>query len=39
MKHIIMLPLYILAVVFTLVFEITIDTAWAIRCFLVGRDD
>jgi hypothetical protein len=39
MKHIIMLPIYILTVVFTLVFEITFDTAWAIRCFLVGRDD
>ena len=39
MKHIIMLPLYILAAIFVLVFETTIDTAWAIRCLLLGRDD
>ena len=39
MKHMIMLPIYILTVVFTLVFEITFDLFWAIRCFLLGRDD
>ena len=39
MKHIILLPVYILLGVCIAIFETTIDTAWAIRCFLVGRDD
>jgi len=39
MKHIIMLPLYILIATFIIIFEVTIDTAWAVRCLLLGRDD